>query len=82
MEIGSRGWGMFAYWATVASVGNFLDYVPVRTFTTEGDMKFDPTGLGLFAMVDSGCSGNSNFAGSRASGGASVGGVRCNSSAS
>jgi hypothetical protein len=45
-QIGSRGWGMFAYWATVASIGNFLDYVPVRTFTTEGDMGSIQRGFG------------------------------------
>jgi hypothetical protein len=45
-QVGSRGWGMFAYWATVASVGNFLDYVPVRTFTTEGDMGSIQRGFG------------------------------------
>ncbi len=45
-RIGSRGWGMFAYWATVASVGNFIDYVPVRTFTTEGDMGSIQRGFG------------------------------------
>jgi hypothetical protein len=45
-QIGSRGWGMFAYWVTVASVGNFFDYVPVRTFTTEGDMGSIQRGLG------------------------------------
>jgi hypothetical protein len=45
-QIGSRGWGMFAYWATVASVGNFLDYVPVRTFTSEGDMGSVQRGFG------------------------------------
>ncbi len=45
-QIGSRGWGMFAYWATVASVGNFLDYVPIRTFTTDGDMGSVQRGFG------------------------------------
>jgi hypothetical protein len=45
-QIGSRGWAMFAYWATVASLGNFLDYVPVRTFTTEGDMGSIQRGFG------------------------------------
>jgi hypothetical protein len=45
-QIGSRGWAMFAYWATVASVGNFLDYVPIRTFTTEGDMGSIQRGFG------------------------------------
>jgi hypothetical protein len=43
---GSRGWAMFAYWATVASVGNLLDYVPVRTFSSEGDMSLVQRGFG------------------------------------
>lgn len=34
---GRPGWALFAFWVTVASVGNFIDYVPIRTFTgTEG----------------------------------------------
>jgi hypothetical protein len=41
-----RGWAMFAYWASVASVGNFIDYVPVRTFTDEGDMGSVERGFG------------------------------------
>ena len=45
-QMGSRGWAMFAYWATVASLGNFQDYVPVRTFTTEGDMGSIQRGFG------------------------------------
>jgi hypothetical protein len=28
-----RGWAMFAFWVTTASIGNFIDYVPIRTFT-------------------------------------------------
>jgi len=43
---GLRGWAMFAYWVCVASVGNFIDYVPVRTFTNEGDMGTLERGLG------------------------------------
>jgi hypothetical protein len=43
---GQRGWAMFAYWICVASVGNFIDYVPVRTFTLEGDMGSLQRGLG------------------------------------
>ena len=35
---GSRTWVMFSYWLTVASIGNFIDYVPVRTFADGGDM--------------------------------------------
>ncbi|MGA7157882.1 MAG: hypothetical protein WBY53_13590 [Acidobacteriaceae bacterium] len=45
-QIGSRPWAMFAYWTTVASIGNFLDYVPIRTFTTEGDMGSIQRGFG------------------------------------
>ena len=41
-----RSWGLFAYWCTVASIGNFIDYVPVRTFTLEGDMGSIQRGLG------------------------------------
>jgi hypothetical protein len=40
------GWAMFAYWCTVASVGNFFDYVPIRTFTLEGDMGSVQRGFG------------------------------------
>ncbi|MGZ3872801.1 MAG: hypothetical protein ACXVJD_07775 [Mucilaginibacter sp.] len=34
----SRTLGLFFYWLYVASVGNLIDYVPVRTFATDGDM--------------------------------------------
>ena len=34
-------WGMLAYWLTVASIGNFIDYVPIRTFITGGDLDQD-----------------------------------------
>ena len=40
------GWALFAYWCTVASVGNFFDYVPIRTFTLDGDMGSVQRGLG------------------------------------
>ncbi len=43
---GSRGWALFAYWTTVASLGNFIDYVPVRTFTSEDDMGTLERGFG------------------------------------
>jgi hypothetical protein len=39
------GWALFAYWGTVASLGNLLDYVPIRTFTREGDMGTLQRGL-------------------------------------
>jgi hypothetical protein len=35
---GSRSWAIFSYWLCVASVGNFIDYVPIRTFAPHGDM--------------------------------------------
>lgn len=41
-----RGWPMFFYGTTVASVGNFIDYVPVRTFSNSGDMFSLERGLG------------------------------------
>jgi len=37
---------MFFYWTTVVSIGNFVDYVPVRTFTTDGDMGSVQRGFG------------------------------------
>jgi len=40
------GWALFAYWCTVASVGNFFDYVPIRTFTLDGDMGSVQRGMG------------------------------------
>ena len=43
---GHSGWAMFFYWTTVASLGNFIDYVPVRTFTSEGDMGSIQRGFG------------------------------------
>ena len=43
---GRTSWALFAYWCTVASVGNFLDYVPIRTFTSDGDMGSIERGFG------------------------------------
>lgn len=40
------GLALFAYWCTVASIGNFFDYVPIRTFTLEGDMGSVQRGFG------------------------------------
>jgi hypothetical protein len=38
---------MFAFWVTAASIGNFIDYVPIRTFTGGlGDMGQLERGLG------------------------------------
>jgi hypothetical protein len=41
-----KGWAMFFYWTTVASLANFIDYVPVRTFTSDGDMGSIERGFG------------------------------------
>ena len=40
------GWALFAYWCTVASIGNLIDYVSIRTFTLEGDMGALQRGFG------------------------------------
>lgn len=37
----SRGLSMFWYWVCVASIGNFIDYVPIRTFTDRTDLYQD-----------------------------------------
>ena len=37
-QCSSRAFGLFFYWLCVASVGNLIDYVPVRTFAKDGDM--------------------------------------------
>lgn len=51
LEHGRPGWALFAYWCTVASIGNFLDYVPIRTFTLDGDMGSIERGLGWSPWV-------------------------------
>lgn len=44
---GRRGWAMFAFWVSAASVGNLIDYVPIRTFTGGlGDVGSLERGLG------------------------------------
>ncbi|WP_156993735.1 hypothetical protein [Terriglobus sp. TAA 43] len=47
----AAGWAMAAYWVLVASVGNLLDYIPVRTFTDGTDLLMDTfaveRGLGI-----------------------------------
>lgn len=40
------GWAMFAHWCTLASVGNLLAYVPIRTFTHRDDMGSVEKGFG------------------------------------
>lgn len=37
---------LLAYWATVASIGNLIDYVPIRTFTLGSDMGSVQKGFG------------------------------------
>ena len=41
-----RGWAIFFYWTTVASIGNFIDYVPLRMFSASGDMYSLERGFG------------------------------------
>jgi len=47
----SRAWTMFFFWICVMSAGNFVSYVPVRTFATHADMATTATGLGVSAWV-------------------------------
>lgn len=42
---GRPAWAMLAFLITAASIGNFLDYVPIRTFSGEGDMGSMKHGL-------------------------------------
>ena len=37
----SRGWALLSYWVCVASIGNFIDHVPIRTFTGGTDLNQD-----------------------------------------
>jgi hypothetical protein len=37
----ARGFAMFSYWLCVASVGNLIDYVPIRIFTDGTDLYQD-----------------------------------------
>jgi hypothetical protein len=46
-----RAWAMFFFWICVMSVGNFLAYVPIRTFTTHADMATTAQGLHISAWV-------------------------------
>ena len=45
-EAARPAWAMLAFWVTAASIGNFLDYVPIRTFGGHGDMASLERGLG------------------------------------
>jgi len=42
-----RAWAMFFFWVCVMSVGNFLCYVPIRTFATHADMATTAKGLNI-----------------------------------
>ncbi len=42
---------MFFFWLCVMSVGNFLSYVPMRTFATHADMATTAQGFGVSAWV-------------------------------
>jgi len=47
---------MFWYWVCVASVGNLIDYVPIRTFTDATDLYQDmyavERGFGWYCVRD------------------------------
>ena len=47
----SRRWAMFFFWVCLMSVGNFLSYVPIRTFATHADMATTEQGLGVSPWV-------------------------------
>jgi hypothetical protein len=38
-------WRLFAFWLCLMCVGNFYDYVPIRTFDPEGDVSYIVRGL-------------------------------------
>ncbi len=44
---GMHAWAMFFFWICVMSVGNFLCYVPIRTFATHADMATTAKGLNI-----------------------------------
>jgi hypothetical protein len=46
-----RVWGLFFFLLYIMSVGNFIDYVPVRTFTDHGDMATAARGLNASPWV-------------------------------
>jgi len=45
IENNTRVWGLFFFWFWVTCVGNFISYVPVRTFSPHGDMHTVCEGL-------------------------------------
>jgi hypothetical protein len=46
-----RAWAMFFFWLCLMSVGNFLSYVPIRTFTTHADMATTARGLNVSPWI-------------------------------
>ena len=40
-----RAWAMFFFWIILMSVGNFLSYVPIRTFASHADMATTAKGI-------------------------------------
>jgi hypothetical protein len=38
---------MFVFWLCLMTLGNFYDYVPIRTFASHGDMAYVNRGLGI-----------------------------------
>ncbi len=48
---GQRAWALFFFWLLTMSVGNFLSYVPVRTFASHADMSTVVRGLSVSPWV-------------------------------
>jgi hypothetical protein len=42
-----RKWALFFFWTCLMSVGNFLSYVPLRTFATHADMATVAKGISM-----------------------------------
>lgn len=46
-----RPWALFFFWLGVMSVGNFLSYVPIRTFASHADMSTVVRGLNVSPWI-------------------------------
>ena len=53
------GWSMFFFWVCVMSVGNFLCYVPIRTFATHARHGNHSEGPWRISLADRHCAGHS-----------------------
>ncbi len=44
-------WRLFFFWLCLMNIGNFYDYVPIRTFAHSGDIAYMARGLGCSSWV-------------------------------